>query len=139
MNTRFFQRTFPSEITVVKSILKEIMDYLSSFFPTLSQEDYFDCKLIYNELLVNSIIHGNKGDNKKSVSITIEIIDQNSISSTIIDEGEGFDYKRILKEMKNKDRLFLERGRGIQLAKSLTNEFRYELYGKQIRFNKRIK
>lgn len=138
MKAQLFKKTFPSELKLVKQIIKEIMDYLYYSFPTLSSEDYFDCKLIYNELLVNAVIHGNENNKSKTVSVTIEIVDNDSIYSTITDEGDGFDYKDMLHELKSKDRLFSEGGRGIQLVQSLTSELHYDLSGKQIRFYKRM-
>lgn len=138
MKTQLFKKTFPSELKFIRTVIREIMDYLCYVFPSLSSEDYFDCKLIYNELLINAVIHGNENDKNKSVSVTIEIVDEDSIYSTITDEGNGFDYNRMLNEIENKDRLLLESGRGIQLVQSLTNELHYERSGKQICFYKRM-
>ncbi|NLK96743.1 ATP-binding protein [Defluviitalea saccharophila] len=138
MKAQLFKKTFPSELKFIRTVISEIMDYLRCSFPSLSSEDYFDCKLIYNELLINAIIHGNENDKNKTVSVTIEVIDEDSIYSTITDEGNGFDYNHMLKEIENKDRLFLENGRGIQLVQSLTNELHYERSRKQISFYKRM-
>lgn len=138
MNSKSFKRTFPSEVNLVKGILKEIMNYLSHSFPDISLEDYFDCKLIYNELLINAVVHGNENNKNKSVSVDIEILNKDMISSTITDQGNGFDYDDLIKEIENKDRLLLERGRGIQLVQSLTDELHYESCRKQIHFLKRM-
>jgi len=138
MKAQLFKKTFPSELKCIRTVIEEIMDYLCCSFPSLSSEDYFDCKLIYNELLINDVIHGNENDKNKFVSVTIEIIGDDSIYSTITDEGNGFDYNRILKEIEKTDRLFLESGRGIQLVQSLTNELHYEPSGKRISFYKRM-
>lgn len=138
MKNHFFKKTFPSQISHLKPALEEILDYLSHSFPFFSSEDYFDCKLIYDELLVNAIIHGNKNNEKKQVSVTIDIINDNSFSCIIEDEGNGFNYEDLMNKISSKDALYLERGRGIQLVKSLTNELNYNLYKKQIQFTKRM-
>jgi serine/threonine-protein kinase RsbW len=43
------------------------------------------------EILVNSIIHGNKGDKNKFVSIKLEW-DNNLFTISVKDEGDGFSY-----------------------------------------------
>ncbi|HPT76289.1 MAG TPA: ATP-binding protein [Defluviitaleaceae bacterium] len=134
-----FKKTFPSQISLIKPVLNEIMEYLTYAFPFMSPDDYFDCKLIYAELLVNAVVHGNKNDENKKVTVTINIINDHCFSSIVEDEGNGFNYEDILDKISSKDALYLERGRGIQIVKSLTNELHYNLYKKQIQFTKRMK
>ncbi|NLK21781.1 MAG: ATP-binding protein [Epulopiscium sp.] len=138
MKIKLYEKTFSSQLDLVKPLLREIMNYLSRSFPSLSPEDFFDCKLIYNELLVNAVIHGNENDKNKHVSVVIEILNKDSFSSIITDEGNGVDYESLINEISSSDRLFLERGRGIQLVKSLTNELYYDSSRNQIYFLKRM-
>jgi serine/threonine-protein kinase RsbW len=138
MDTLRFSKTFPSEFYTVKSVIQEIMGFLSSHIPTLCSEDYYDLKLIFSELLLNAVIHGNKKDITKFVSFYVEITKPDLVYACIKDEGMGFDYKELLSPCKSEDRLYLERGRGIQLVYSLADEISFTSSGSQINFCKRV-
>ena len=55
----------------------------------LAEEDFFDVKVILNELLMNAMTHGNKQHKNKKVYIKVDISEKNQIYIIIEDEGEG--------------------------------------------------
>ncbi|WDV46255.1 ATP-binding protein [Clostridiaceae bacterium M8S5] len=81
----------------------------------------FEIRIILDELVYNSIKHGNKYDENKKVNIKIEIT-KNQIKMQVCDEGEG------IKCDKNRYNPldFKECGRGIVLVKGLSDEFKIE-------------
>jgi DNA-binding response OmpR family regulator/anti-sigma regulatory factor (Ser/Thr protein kinase) len=109
------------------------------------------------EMLVNSIEHGNlevsysdktrelsngnylryistkQSDPKyRSRSVTIDyIIDEKHVEFRICDQGEGFDYKKYLFTKQNSDANSMH-GRGIQLAKNIFDEIRYNEKGNEV-------
>ena len=51
----------------------------------------FDLKLILNELVINSVIHGNKCNRNKCVDLYLEIVG-NIIRIEVSDEGQGVNF-----------------------------------------------
>lgn len=96
----------------IENLLKEIKDFIS-------KEDLLqEVKLILNELVLNSAIHGNELDDEKKVELNIEI-DKNSLKLKVADEGDGFTYDK-----SNYDPLkLMESGRGLVIVDGLSDEF----------------
>ena len=84
--------------------------------------------LITQEMATNSILHGNKNQIEKIVTIEVTISEE--ISIEIEDEGEGIKRLPSKKEAKELDYL-AENGRGLKLAVLLTKSI--ELDGNRIK------
>lgn len=129
-------RIFPSQLEQVKLAVNETLAFLKEKKPNLSDADYFELKLIYSELLCNAVIHGNKEEEEKKVSVKTKIFDDGTVSVEITDEGEGFDLENVLLSRSVLD----EHGRGIFLARNLADEFTAHSYqnGNFISFKKKV-
>ena len=96
----------------IEGLLKEIKSFIS-------KEDLLqEVKLILNELVLNSAIHGNELDEKKKVELKLEINKQ-AMKLIVKDEGVGFlydntDYNPL--ELKSS-------GRGLIIVDGLSDEF----------------
>lgn len=123
-----------SELRMVKKVIKEIVSYLESEFSCISCDDIFELRLVFSELINNAVIHGNKNDFSKEVRIVIEF-EEGYVSSTIRDEGNGFNYFDVL-ERKNLFDFHGESGRGLQLVKSLSDDLEFNELGNEVRFKK---
>lgn len=78
----------------------------------------FDIRLILNELIVNSALHGNHCDKNKLIKLVLEVQDK-LVKIEIIDEGCGFVYDK-----DSYDPLELRCcGRGLVLVDGLSDEF----------------
>jgi serine/threonine-protein kinase RsbW len=128
--------SFYSQISSVKNILNDITKFLADSIDMLSIENKSELKLIFSELLCNAVIHGNKNDPTKLVTIYIEVM-SNSVYSIIKDEGEGFDYLELLSRHKDKS-LLNECGRGLWLVYSLSDSLAFNVTGNEIKFYKRV-
>jgi len=126
-----------SELSQVKGAVQEILRFLDYGAPSMSADDRTDLKLVFSELLVNAVLHGNKGESHKRVFLTAEIVD-GTVYSSITDEGAGFNYESNLRRPLNAD-IFDESGRGVRLACSLTDSFGYNKKGNRIYFYKKVK
>ena len=119
-------------------------------------EDTDMLKMALGEIVLNAIEHGNLGitmdEKAKAVKkgsfenlvrqrnknpkyadrmVTIHIhMDQNTLEYHIIDEGEGFDYK---KEFNPDPNAHIGSGLGVQIAKTFFSEVRYEGCGNSVR------
>ena len=126
-----------SELSQVKGAIQEILRFLDSSAPLMSADDRTDLKLVFSELLVNAVLHGNKGDRRKRVFLTAEVRDE-TVFSSITDEGAGFNYESVVRGPVSSD-IFDESGRGVRIACSLTDSFGYNKKGNQIHFHKRVR
>lgn len=127
---------FSSKINNVKVIVNDILAFLKEQNPALSDNDYYDLKLIYSELLINAVVHGNHNEIMKQVSVTTDFFEDGTIAAEITDEGTGFDLTEVL----NRKSALEESGRGICIAVSLADEFtcHKKENGTQILFKKKV-
>jgi len=88
-----------------------------------------DILLITQEMVTNSILHGNEEAIDKKVTIDVEI-ELNEIKINIEDEGKGLKSLPSHKEAEELDYL-AESGRGLKLAVLMTNSI--ELHGNRIK------
>lgn len=94
------------------NLLKVIGDYITD------DEELFDIKLILNELIINSAMHGNMMDERKNISVAIHIID-NSIRIDVKDEGKG-----IRLPVTQKSNSCFMGGRGLGIVGALADELK---------------
>lgn len=142
MNMTSYSITFSSELCRVKEVVSDILNFFSSNLRFKNNDDLYDLKLIFSELLINAVIHGNRQDQTKKVTLHIDIENQGEILATIADEGTGFDYRRLLTssggQSCHQEGLFDENGRGICLVSSLTDQISFQNNGSVIHFLKRV-
>lgn len=134
---RLFQKSFYSDLHEAKQTAIEAIGFLNEFFPLLHEDQIADLRLVINELLVNAVVHGNRLDASKKVSIEIEI-DNGRIYSRVTDEGAGFDYSKTVMEWDVEESLFDACGRGIRLAYHMTDRLKFIEKGNVIEFSKRL-
>ena len=77
------------------------------------------------EAINNGILHGNKGDKKKSVPVTC-IIGKDSLVFRVKDEGRGFNPEEVPDPLEEKN-LLKTSGRGIFLMRSLMDKVAYRM------------
>lgn len=86
-----------------------------------------DIAISVTEIVNNAIIHGNKSDPSKTVSLTIENENNNeTFRFTITDEGQGFDPDKIADPLKEEN-LMREVGRGVFIVRSLMDSITVEI------------
>ncbi len=96
----------------MEDILKELCKIIKD------ESLLFDIRLILNELVVNSALHGNNCDANKFIKLLLEIHDKR-IKIEVIDEGCGFIFDR-----DDYDPLELKCcGRGLVIVDGLSDEF----------------
>ncbi|QIB27368.1 ATP-binding protein [Caloranaerobacter azorensis] len=112
-------KTISSDLYRVKNILDEIINKVNMVI--YDENIMFDVKLILNELVVNSIVHGNKQDKCKIVNVYIKIQDE-LIRIEVTDEGKGINYN-----IDEYDPMNLKiNGRGLVIVNGLSDEFYIE-------------
>ena len=88
-----------------------------------------DIAIATTELVNNAIIHGNKEDLSKTVTLTVAVT-ADEITVRVADQGEGFRPEEVPDPLAEEN-LLKEVGRGIFIVRSLVDEVSYEqLQGK---------
>lgn len=107
-----------SDMKCVKKLVDEILRNIKRL---LDPDAFFNTKLILNELMINSVIHGNCGDLNKMVNIKV-YINKSRVIIEVSDEGTGICYEH--KDCGEYD--YLESGRGLMLVEGLADKLNIE-------------
>ena len=94
----------------------------------LSDESYGNVLVATMEATNNAIVHGNKSDPKKLVSLHIEK-EKDELVVILTDQGEGFDPKSI-PDPTAPENIEKINGRGIFLMERLSDEIKYSDQGR---------
>jgi len=115
-------------ITLVEEFIDEICDYFNV------NNDYFGNIIVaVTEAVENAIIHGNKNDENKFVTVSFEST-HGSLVFSVSDEGSGFNYQIIPDPTDPKNENENE-GRGMFLMKSLADNMSFEDDGKIVKLS----
>ncbi|MBN1808994.1 MAG: ATP-binding protein [Planctomycetes bacterium] len=87
-------------------------------------------RLCLDEAMVNAIVHGNNGDPRRFVRVTL-MAGESRWAVLVEDEGEGFDPEDI-PDAGSLRALYAESGRGILLMKEFTDEVRFYRRGASV-------
>ena len=121
--------TINSDIEKLK-IVETLVDKLSKKLG-VSDEVYGKILISTVEAVNNAILHGNKGDINKMVTVNISA-DGNVLDITVTDEGEGFEYGNLPDptDPKNIENLH---GRGVFLMRRLADNIEYNTSGNEVK------
>jgi len=111
-----------SEMKSLDSVYLWVEEILTN---EVSKKQLRNILLIVQEMVTNSILHGNQAVIEREVTVLLSI-NQEDITIEIEDEGEGIKTLPLKKESKELDYL-AENGRGLKLAVLLTKSI--ELHG----------
>ncbi|MCI5674811.1 MAG: ATP-binding protein [Ezakiella sp.] len=81
-----FYASVDTNINDIKKFNDKLVELISNYID--DDELIFDIKLILNELVINSALHGNMMDESKSIEVSVHIADL-GISIIVKDEGTG--------------------------------------------------
>lgn len=142
--TKIFSCKIPGNINNVRDVVKNVMNYLQDFYGPITNCTQFEIKVILNELILNAVKHGIKGDNNKYVEVTASITKDNCVLLVIEDEGDGYDYHCLLNGMCSQletGNIFdaKETGRGILIVKNLCDSMTFNKKGNRITVLKKLR
>jgi serine/threonine-protein kinase RsbW len=114
----------PENITLVENYIEGVLKFYN-----ISEDSYGNILISVIEGANNSILHGNKCDENKSVEISHKIAEnKKSITFIISDEGGGFDYSN-LPDPTAPENIENLGGRGVFLMKQLADMTIFEENG----------
>jgi serine/threonine-protein kinase RsbW len=113
---------------VLKEVSKVLIDDLKAM--EVDEDIIFDVYVGFEEALRNAMVHGNKSDPDKEVTVETAI-EGNKVTIIVEDEGEGFDPES-LPDPTLEENLLKESGRGVYLINHLMDEVSYENGGRRV-------
>ena len=125
MKNHYKQLTISSlqkNISQIEQFVEEICDenYISASY-------FGNIMLAMEEAVKNAIVHGNKMDGQKKVTIIFQR-KKNGLSFVIEDEGEGFNHQNVPNPIESVD----VSGNGIFLMRSLADKLTFNAKGNQV-------
>lgn len=140
---KVYHAQITSECLNLCRIIDDIVLFIEEYMGILPEEFLFEIKVILNELIINAMKHGNKGDKNKLVNIITGLYEKDYIYIIIEDQGEGCNYDYFLNRTvcleELSDPCFLkETGRGILIVKSLCDKLKFNKRGNKVIVLKKI-
>jgi len=126
--------TFSSSLENIPLVEKYVDDLYEEL--RFSQEIYGNILISTLEAVNNAIIHGNKKDPNKEVTLEVELKDPGCLVMRVSDEGKGFDFNN-LPDPVAPENIEKPYGRGIFLIKHLADKCIFHDEGRvvEIHFN----
>lgn len=117
--------SLPENIRIVESFIDNVKEQYE-----INDDIYGNILIAITEAVNNAILHGNQGNPKKNVELTMQLLDE-SVRFVVKDEGPGFDHHHIPDPVapENLDKIG---GRGIFLIKHLADEVHFKDNGREI-------
>jgi serine/threonine-protein kinase RsbW len=124
----------PSDLNYVIGVNYHISNLLKEFgFPP--QDTRVNIPLACDEAITNAIIHGNRSDADKKVSIQI-YVSPNRFRIRVRDEGEGFDVARVA-DPTHGEALLRPSGRGVYLMRNIMDLVEFRDGGRVVELEKK--
>ncbi len=111
--------SIPDNIRIIESFIDNAKDKFE-----LGDDLYGNIMIAVTEAVNNAIKHGNTGDKKKSVYLSLSL-DSNLLKFIVKDEGTGFNYQS-LPDPTAPENINKPGGRGIFLMKHLSDEVEFK-------------
>jgi serine/threonine-protein kinase RsbW len=126
----------PSEVRAISPLVDRFMELLERAKCVPGAE--FDVELAIREAVGNAVLHGNQENPNKQVHIRCRCESGNGISIVVTDEGNGFDFLKILGNGLTSD-FQGSHGHGIQLMRAYMDDVRFEKGGSEVHMRKRLR
>lgn len=117
--------SLPENIRIVESFIDNVKDKFQ-----IDDDIYGNIMIAVTESVNNAILHGNKADKSKNVTLAA-VCEENILKFIVEDEGPGFDMSNLPDPTapENLDKLG---GRGIFLMKNLSDEVNFSNEGRTV-------
>jgi serine/threonine-protein kinase RsbW len=126
----------PSEVRAISPLVDRFMELIERAKCVPGAE--LDVELAIREAVGNAVLHGNQENPDKQVHIRCRCESGNGISIVVTDEGNGFDFLKILGNGLTSD-FQGSHGHGIQLMRAYMDDVRFEKGGSEVHMRKRLR
>ena len=119
----------PSDVSVIQHVIKLLAERCREY-RSYSQRTLINLRIAVSEALSNAILYGNQGDRSKKVRLRASV-DAWAIKVQVVDEGPGFDPKRV-PDPTLSSALEVSGGRGLFLLKQLADDVDFSETGNSL-------
>lgn len=119
--------TVGTDVLQIRYVINSVLDTLQGFE---GLSDPVTLRLCLEELLHNAMEHGNRCDVSKKVYITVKAEPQRA-TIRVRDEGEGFDFERLITGGRGEPDTLSERGRGLLIVEHYADELSFNREGNE--------
>lgn len=138
-----YRSCIPSCTDMIGETVANVINSIAKSYGPIDESTLFELKVIINEIMINAIKHGNKGDRSKLVRVHAGLSDSGYALILVEDEGSGYDYGDIcLRHDPAGEQInlcsFEESGRGIMIVNSLCDRVRVNARGNRILVVKKL-
>jgi len=126
-------------LDAVNSEVEKIIDYVDGY---LHETELFGLRLVVTEMMNNAIIHGNKNDFGNVSGTVVLDLKKQEIQITIADEGEGFEWTKLLIEKSispDPGETLSANGRGYMLVRMYGFTYSFNASGNEVELIKEVK
>jgi serine/threonine-protein kinase RsbW len=127
------EHVIANDVEAARHVLNELLTQLKK--DAWAPNDIFGVHLAMEEALVNAIMHGNRHDDGKHVTIRC-CLSPRTVHIEISDEGEGFD-PNVLPDPTDSQRLHVPGGRGVMLMREFMSSVEFNAAGNKVVMEKR--
>ncbi len=106
-----------------------VAERIKEFIKKAGIKEEFNMILCTREALINAVTHGSRKDNRKTVTLRLQLSDRNLVLE-VEDEGNGFDWRNRLKKKLPTNE---ESGRGLAIMKNYFSTVEYNEDGNRLR------
>ncbi len=96
----------------------------------VSDDNYGNVLIAVTEAFNNAVVHGNNGDDTKSVHVRVSQNDD-ELCFVVKDQGPGFDFENVI-DPTAPENIEKENGRGIYLMRHLADEVEFDKNGTEV-------
>jgi len=120
--SKFILKNNQIEIPSTLDYLSQVDEFIESKLRKLGidEDQIADIAISVTEAVTNAVVHGNKNDLNKKVTISLKA-DSSRVEVRVEDEGAGFDPDSIRSPI-SEENLLKENGRGVFILKSLMDK-----------------
>ncbi|HMB97243.1 MAG TPA: ATP-binding protein [Balneolaceae bacterium] len=125
-------QTYKLKLESIFSESERVLDLVDQIDDDTDLDEELKAKmqLVLSEAVTNSIVHGNRENPEKSVTVIAEMSD-NSIIFKVTDEGEGFDHSA-KPDPTAEENLLKTGGRGIFIIEEIADKVEFEDRGRTV-------
>lgn len=138
-----YHNIIPSCIERVGVTVNEVLSFLHRHFGALDEDTLFEVRVVLNEILLNAIKHGNRGDKAKHVKLSVGVTYNGFTYIVVEDQGEGYDCKAgaaCCTHIVDEEDIWgiKESGRGILIVHNLCDKVKVNDKGNKVVILKRL-
>ena len=119
--------TVGTDVLQIRYVINSVLETLQGFE---GLKDPITLRLCLEELLHNAMEHGNRCDVSKKVYITVKA-EPLRATIRVRDEGDGFDFIRLMSSGSGVSEVLSERGRGLLIVRHYADELRFNREGNE--------